>query len=66
MIEKVSKNYEFAASEITNPSTQGSGRNVLRSIPMTLMIVFIADTPSQPERSATLAGYKQKDPQLLT
>lgn len=54
------QNYEFVASEIANPSTHGSGRNVLRLIPMTLMIVFIAATPSHPELRATLAGYRQK------
>lgn len=42
------------------PSTQGSGRNVTRLIPITLMIVLIADIPSHPELRATLAGYKQK------
>jgi len=55
--------YELVVSEIANPSTQGSGRNVLRLIPMTLMIVFMADTPSHPELRATLAGYKQNHPQ---
>jgi hypothetical protein len=59
MIEKQGS-YEFGVSEIANPSTQGSGRNVFRLIPMTLMIVFIAATPSDPERRATLAGYMQK------
>lgn len=51
-------------SEIANPSTQGSGRNVSRLIPMTLMIVFMAATPSHPELRATLAGYKKKHPKI--
>lgn len=42
-----------------HPSTQGSGCNVLRLIPMTLIIVLIADTPSHPDLSATLAGYNK-------
>lgn len=44
-----------------NPSTQGSGRKLLRLIPITLMIVLIAATPSHPEFSATLAGYIKED-----
>lgn len=45
---------------ITNPSTQGSGRKVFRSIPMTLVIVLIAETPSHPDLRATLAGCMQQ------
>lgn len=44
----------------TNPSTQGSGCKVSRLIPMTLMIVLIADTPSHPVLRATLAGCKNQ------
>jgi len=40
----------------TNPSTQGSGRKVFRFIPITLMMVLIAATPSHPDFSDTLAG----------
>lgn len=40
----------------SNPSTQGSGRKVWRLIPMTLIIVLIAATPSHPVFKATLAG----------
>jgi hypothetical protein len=40
----------------SNPSTQGSGRNVLRFIPITLIMVLIAETPSHPDFRATLAG----------
>jgi hypothetical protein len=40
----------------TNPSTHGSGLNVSRLIPMTLMMVLIAATPSHPDFRATLAG----------
>jgi len=40
----------------TNPSTQGSGRKVFRFIPITLMMVLIADTPSHKDSNATLAG----------
>lgn len=40
----------------SNPSTQGSGRKVLRLIPITLMIVLIAETPSHPDLREILAG----------
>ena len=53
------ENSHITESENANPSTQGSGRKVFRSIPMTLMIVLIADTPSLPDLRATLAGYIQ-------
>lgn len=46
--------------EIAYPSTQGSGCKVSRLIPMTLIIVFMAATPSHPDLRATLAGYEQK------
>ena len=38
------------------PSTEGSGRSVSRSTPITLRMVLIAATPSQPARSAASAG----------
>lgn len=44
-----------------DPSTQGSGRKLLRLIPITLMIVLIAAIPSHPELRATLAGYIKED-----
>ena len=40
----------------SNPSTQGSGRKVLRSIPITLIIVLIAAIPSEPDLRAILEG----------
>lgn len=42
------------------PSTQGSGCKVSRFIPITLMIVLIADTPSHPDLRATRAGCKRE------
>jgi hypothetical protein len=42
----------------SNPSTQGSGRSVLRLIPITLIIVLIAETPSHPDLRDILAGCK--------
>lgn len=56
---KSMENSHVAKFENANPSTQGSGRSVLRSIPITLMIVLIAATPSHPDLSDTLAGYIQ-------
>lgn len=51
------ENFHIIEFETANPSTQGSGCKVFRSIPMTLMIVLMADTPSHPDLKATLAGY---------
>ena len=47
--------------ELANPSTQGSGRKVLRSIPITLMIVLMAAIPSHPDFRATLAGFIKEE-----
>ena len=43
--------------EKTHPSTQGSGRNVSRLMPITLMIVLIAAMPSHPAVNAARDGY---------
>lgn len=58
---RVNHNKDAAKCGNTNPSTQGSGRKVSRFIPMTLMIVLIADTPSHPVLRATLAGCKNNN-----
>ena len=52
MLQKITQGIE------SNPSTQGSGRSVLRLIPMTLIIVLMAETPSHPDLRAILAGCK--------
>lgn len=39
------------------PSTQGSGRKVSRLMPMTPIMVLIAEIPSQPASKAVRAGY---------
>ena len=45
------------------PSTHGSGRRVSRLMPITLMMVLMAATPSHPSLRATRAGYSiQKKP----
>lgn len=59
-------NHKVLGIDIAYPSTQGSGCNVSRLIPMTLMIVFIAAIPSHPNLRATLAGYRQKKQSAMT